>query len=811
MCGNRLRITHEMKSHKFILMDRFSPDKGTSGTLLLLLSVFFIFAGWYGCNTQKNKPVDFNTEIRPILNAQCLACHGGVRQAGGFSMLFPEEALEITDSGKPALVTGNPEASELMNRITHHDPEVRMPLESAPLSEEEIDKIRRWIEQGANWDVHWAYINPKPVNLPAVRNKKWPRNGIDYFILERLEKENFTPSAEAECGTLLRRVSLDITGLPPAPEEIYSFCSDPSYEAYEYHVDRLLESPHFGERWAAMWLDLARYADSKGYEKDPHRSIWRYRDWVIDAFNRDLPFDQFTIEQLAGDLLPNPDDQQLIATAFHRNTMTNTEGGTDDEEFRIAAVIDRVNTTWEVWQGTTMACVQCHSHPYDPFRHEEYFQFFAFFNNTKDADRDDEEPLLAEYSDDQLHQLEILAAKIDSLYQLKEGTSVQRVSLTSPENSIVPVDTLILLTEEQMKAIRPVTTPIIRELPESERRTTHFFEGGNWLAQTFEVQPGVPASLPAFPDDAPDNRLGVAYWLISPENPLTARVMANRFWDQVFGRGIVETIEDFGTQGSPPSHPELLDWLALRFMNEYQWSIKSLLKEMVTSATYRQSSAVTQDHLRRDPDNILLSRAPRFRLSAEQVRDKALAVSGLLSSRLFGPSVMPPQPDGIWRNPYSNMAWITSEGEDRYRRGIYTYLRRTAPYPAMLTFDGTSREVCVSRRVRTNTPLQALVLLNDPVYIEAAIALAERMRSRAGDDLDAQLKEGYILALARTPGHKELAELKNFYHAVLNEFHQSPDEAGLFLEDVESPDLNLASLAMTASVILNLDSFVMKE
>jgi hypothetical protein len=784
---------------------------GSFSIVCAILAIFLSASVWFGCESTANDTVDFNNDIRPILNAHCLACHGGVRQSGGFSMLFPEEAFDETESGQPALIPGDPEASELMKRVMHHDPEMRMPLEADPLATEEIEKIRRWIEQGAEWDDHWAYIAPKPVALPAVRNQSWPKNGIDYFILERLENEGFHPSRQAECGTLLRRLSLDLIGLPPSPEEVGAFCKDPSDSAYETHVDRLLESPHFGERWAAMWLDLARYADSKGYEKDNHRSIWRYRDWVIDAFNRDFPFDQFTIEQIAGDLLPDPDEEQVIATAFHRNTMTNDEGGTDDEEFRVAAVIDRVNTTWEVFLGTTMACVQCHSHPYDPFRHEEYFRFYAYFNNTEDADRTDEEPLLVGYSQSQLDRLETLGARIDSLHQVKNEPGVQSISYSTPAESDDSVESQIARMKEEMEAIEPVSTPVMRELPEGERRTTRLFDGGNWLAQTVEVLPGVPGVMPDLPENAPQNRLGVAQWLVSPENPLTARVMVNRFWDQIFGRGIVETIEDFGTQGAAPSHPELLDWLALRFMNDHEWSVKSLLKDIVTSATYRQSSHVTREHLDRDPQNRLLARAPRFRLSAEQIRDQALVVSGLFSPKMFGPSVMPPQPEGIWRNPYSRMKWETSEGEDRYRRGLYTYWRRTAPYPSMITFDAPSREVCVSRRVRTNTPLQALVLLNDPVYVEAAVNLAGRMKERGGTDIDEQLKEGYRIALARTPGEAELSELRSLYQAVLEEYRHSPDEAAAFLQSVENPDIKLASLAMTASVILNLDSFVMKE
>lgn len=937
------------------MLERFK-NPGNRGWILfsaaglVVLVVFVVLVPW--SERSPHGEVGFNRDVRPILNRRCLACHGGVRTEGGFSLLFPEEALDTTASGRYAIVPGDPGRSELIRRITHVDPDERMPPEGDPLAPGEVETLRRWIAQGATWEDHWAYVPPAPQPLPAVSAPAWPRSGIDHFILARLDREGLAPSPEAGCATLLRRVSLDLTGLPPSSAEVEAFCETPTDDAYAHAVDRLLASPRFGEHWASMWLDLARYADTKGYEKDAGRSIWRYRDGVIDAFNRDLPFDQFTIWQLAGDLLPGATDAQVLATAFHRNTMTNDEGGTDDEEFRVAAVLDRVNTTFEVWQGTTMACVQCHSHPYDPFRHEEYFQLFAFFNNTEDEDRTDEQPLHVTYApadsaaveallawfeqnglglppeaprslSERVHRTlyersrPLVPARADSMWAItpeneyiypsqpgaflryrgvdlsqydaatfgtaawRDGRTIelrvdrpagpvvarlvleqtgeqtfQRVLLDGASGvrdlyvvfnrDVEPsgglrFSTLILHEKDprvgserrqavhaKLQALAAVpgeTTPILRERPPERRRTTRVFDRGNWLTPADTVAPDVPGTLPPMMPEAPRDRLGLARWLVDERNPLTARVTVNRFWARLFGRGLVETEEDFGTQGTPPSHPELLDWLALRFMHEHGWSVKQLLREIVTSATYRQSSRVTPALLERDPQNLLLARAPRVRLSAEQVRDQALEVSGLLSTKMHGPSVMPPQPPGVWKSPYNGADWQPSEGEDRYRRAVYTYWKRTSPYPSMLTFDSPTREVCVARRVQTNTPLQALVTLNDPVYVEAAQALARRMAVEGGTGPEAQIRHGYRLALVEAPDEATLTELSALYRDALAHYQAQPDEAERLLAPPsfertmhptairadDAAHAHLAALTVVANAVLNLDGFVMKE
>ena len=827
----------------------FFPAAGLIAVVLMALVM--------GCGEAREE-IDFNRDIRPILNERCIVCHGGVQRKGGFSLLFRSEATDTSESGRRAIVPGDPGTSEMMRRITLNDPDERMPQEGDPLSPDDVKLLRRWISQGAAWADHWAYVKPEAQAVPPVSDLSWPINGIDAFILARLDQEKLPPSPRADCPTLLRRVSLDLIGLPPSPAEVNQVCNDPAPDAYEQFVDTLLASPRYGERWAAMWLDLARYADSQGYEKDNYRSIWRYRDWVIDAFNRDLPFDQFTIEQLAGDLLPNATEAQHIATAFHRNTMTNAEGGTDDEEHRVASVIDRVNTTWEVWQGTSFGCVQCHSHPYDPFRQEEYYSFFAFFNNTADWDQDHERPTVSMFPEgreaagqallDEIQEIEQQMIDAVSTPVMAEARRDWEGRLADPEvvgkmdgrwqNEVLRIvrtpeaerddgqrafldfvfaevnPDLESLREQrraarqQVRDLKPITTPVMQETPEGQRRKTYVFERGNFLVRGEEVYPGVPGTMPPMPDDAPKDRLGMARWLVSPENPLTARVMVNRFWEQLFGTGIVETLEDFGTQGLSPSHAALLDWLALEFMHEHQWSVKELLEQIVTSATYRQTSRVTPDLAERDPQNRLLARGPRVRLAAEQLRDQALAVNGLLRSKMYGPGVMPPQPPGIWRSPYNGADWTTSDGEDRHRRGIYTYWKRTSPYPSMITFDSPSREFCVSRRIRTNTPLQALVTLNDPVYIEAARALARRMLEGGGESLDDRLRTGYSLALARDPAPAKLAVLREFYDQAASHYQDNPDD-GLALAAADGQEM--AALTAVANVILNLDEFITKE
>jgi hypothetical protein len=886
------------------------------------------------------KQVDYNTDVKPILNKRCISCHGGVKKNAGFSLLFEEEALAPTESGTPAIIPGKPHDSEFIRRILHDDPEERMPPEGEPLSEEEVNILTAWIAEGAEFEDHWAYVKPAKVTPPeagkffwasasGVADEAWAKNEIDQFVLARLKDFDRSPSAAADRRTLIRRLSLDLIGLPPTPEESEAFVNDEAPDAYEKLVDRLLSSPHFGEKWASMWLDLARYADSKGYQKDHHRNIWKYRDWVINAFNQDMPFDQFTIEQLAGDMLPNPSDDQLLATAFHRNTMENDEGGTDDEEFRVAAVLDRVNTTMEVWQGTTFACVQCHSHPYDPFRHEEYFTMYAFFNNSQDKDLANGEPLYPFYAEEDEEKLDSLIAWVEEMGQvdvkaehsimkrkrnallprlmavdhddeyntepvyhrsivaniqdsaylrynrldlsewqeltyvyaadtearveirldslngplvsstrlpaaantkqtLQHTTSLQSISgkhdifvffykeagtlhlselRFGPDQSVNPE---LAALKDSLLEVNPVYMPIMREMPEDRARETFVFERGNWLVHGNEVQPDVPHSLNSLAE-FPQNRMGLALWLVSEDNPLTARVTVNRFWEQLFGYGLVRTLEDFGTQGAAPSHPQLLDWLSVQFMGEYDWSMKRLMKEIVMSATYQQSSVVTPELVEFDPQNKWLARGPRHRLSAEQVRDQALTVSGLLSTKMQGPSVMPYQPDGIWNTIRHVMEWRTSEGEDKHRRAVYTYWRRSSPYPSMVTFDSPGRNLCVSRRIRTNTPLQALVTLNDPVYYEAAQALARRMREEGGNDVAEQLSKGYELALARPLSEGKKASLLKYYNKTKADYEAKPEEAQKVAAHFTDAGPEEAALVLAANVILNLDEFVTKE
>ncbi|HQU43509.1 MAG TPA: DUF1553 domain-containing protein, partial [Pirellulales bacterium] len=1029
------------------------------------------------------------------------------------------------------------------------------------------------------------YVKPVRPDLPKVQDASWPRKAIDYFLLARLEQEGLKPSPEADRYALIRRLSLDLTGLPPGLEEVDAFAADADPQAYEKLVDRLLDRPAYGEHWARMWLDLARYADSAGYADDPPRTIWLFRDYVIHALNDNKPFDQFTIEQLAGDLLPNPTEDQLIATAFHRNTLTNNEGGTNDEEFRSVAVVDRVNTTMAVWMGTTMACAQCHNHKYDPLSQEEYFRFFAFFNNTDDADRRDESPLLSIYTDEQQRErakrqqelagleqtlrtmtpelaaaqtrweqgfplamkrqsLKLAAVKSQAGVEMKIGDdgavrvaagaandtytvealpdagtvralqldalpddalpgkgpghangnfAITRVAATIepppgepltgrhvrielpgkdkilslaevqvfhgddnvalggeatqssvafdgpaklaidgntdgryteakstthtnvsenpwwevdlksqqpldrivvwnrtdnslegrlagfklivfnerrepiwtragidapmpkaelPLNGPQPVElaaaladysqanfnpadvlkptrsaseaknlkqgwaisgqtgqphSLTLVTRspleikvgskltitiehasqfanhtlaafrlsttddaraaelartphavvdalrlaadrrsaeqkqlvaqhylsiapelktareraaalnKQLADMKPITVPVMRELPEGQRRKTQIQHRGNFLDVGNEVSEGTPAAFPSLPESAPRNRLTLARWLVDESNPLTARVIANRYWEQLFGIGIVASSEEFGSQGDLPFHPELLDWLATELVRS-KWDMKAFIKLLVTSAAYRQSSRVAPELEALDPDNRLLARGPRFRLSAEMVRDQSLAVAGLLSPKMYGPPVRPPQPSvGLSAAFGSGIDWQTSAGEDRYRRGLYTTWRRSNPYPSMATFDAPNREVCMLRRVPTNTPLQALVTLNDPVYVEASQALARRMVSAGGPTAADRARYGFRLCVARPPHGDELTRLVRLYEKALARFNQSPVEAQKLATDPLGPapaEMNVAELAawtVVGNVLLNMDETLMKR
>ncbi|MBX2870876.1 MAG: DUF1553 domain-containing protein [Saprospiraceae bacterium] len=874
--------------------------------------------------------IDFNTDIRPILNQHCLRCHGGVKASGGLSFLFEEEAFQAAESGQLAIVRGKAGKSELIRRIKHTDPELRMPLDADPLSQKEIQLLSDWINQGAQWAKHWAYIPPKRPALadPATSSVFPLQNEIDHYILDRLQQEAIPPSPVADKTTLIRRLTLDLTGLPPTDAEVANFLADESESAIDKVIDRLLDSPHFGERWAAMWMDLARYGDSQGYQKDPYRSIWRYRDWLIDAFNEDLPFDQFTIQQLAGDLLPQPSEKELLATAFHRNTMTNDEGGTDDEEFRVAAVIDRINTTWEVWQGTTMSCVQCHSHPYDPFVHKDFYTSMAFFNNTEDADTRNDAPNLMSFSkadkenlkrwtnnlspiqiadtiedSKALNQYRRMAlfpnwkpgfcdnwdklyiddknrargianggwlqfqgvnlAAVDAITlshnKIQEGIKVSvfsgtldgrllgEASISRNEQTQIKLrgpsdakeDLFIKFhgeakiprgfrvedlsfgtgsstvtkpeTADSLAELAQIPTPIMTDLPESKSRKTHVFERGNWLVHGALVEADVPNSLSPLQKQDQADRLDLAQWLVDPENPLTARVIVNRFWAEMMGRGIVETVEDFGSQGTPPSHPALLDWLAIEFQQDMQWSIKKLLKFMASSSAYQQASITSPIAQEKDPNNQWWSRAYRKRLTAEQVRDQALAVSGLLSTKMYGPSVMPPQPDGVWQVIRQVLRWRESQGEDRYRRALYTFWRKSSPYPSFLTFDSPSREICVSRRIQTNTPLQALTTMNDTVYVEAARALAKLALDKAEQKEEKALAIAYEKALLKVPSSETLDLLYQHFEENLNYYQENLDEARKIAQSEAANPTKLAALTVVSNVILNLDEFVVRE
>lgn len=691
-----------------------------------------------------------------IFARRCESCHGATKRKGGFRLDNRADALQGGDSG-PSIVPGQPDESLLLDRLVDPDPDLRMPPEGPALTNVEIEQVRQWIAEGAVWNDdgstpartvsnHWAFRAPDQPDLPAVQHVGWIRNPIDTFILSRLEQEHVETSPEADRATLIRRLSIDLLGRPPTPEEVAAFASDPSPNAYERLVDRLLASPRFGERWARHWLDLARYADSDGYEKDTGRPYaYRYRDWVISAINADLPFDRFSIEQLAGDLIPGATLDQKAATGFHRNTLTNKEGGVDKEEFRVAAVVDRTNTTGTVWMGLTLSCAQCHTHKYDPITQREYFGIYAFFNGSDEID---------------------LPAPLPG----------------------------------QEKA----TLPTLAE--HDGGRVTHLLAKGDFLRPGEAVEPGTPAVLPPLPTSAP-TRLDLAEWLFAPDQPLTSRVAVNRVWSHLFGRGLVATMDDLGTRGEPPSHPELLDWLAVEF-RESGWSRKALVRLIVTSATYRQSSRPRPELKQRDPYNTWLSHQNRFRPEAEIMRDLALAASGLLAERIGGPSVRPPQPPGISELTYANSAkWVDSQGPDRYRRGLYTWFQRTSPYPMLLTFDAPDGNICVVRRERSNTPLQALTLLNDPVFVECARALGYKLAHMTDLNAECRIDHAFMVTLGRAPEPEEAVELAALRDRFQTHFESNPTSTHLFMSD-DTANAEQASWTALARTLLNLDEFL---
>jgi hypothetical protein len=1026
------------------------------------------------------RTVEFNRDIRPILSDTCFQCHGPDKAKRKADLRLDTEAGAFADlGGSRVLVPGRPDKSELYLRITTEDPKERMPFPGSgrKLSQRQIDLIRRWIEQGAKWQKHWAFLPPRRHPLPVVKNPSWTRNAIDAFILDRLEREGLAPSAEADRITLIRRVTLDLTGLPPTIAEVDAFLADRSPDAFERVVDRLLSSPRLGERLATRWLDAARYADTNGYQTDGDRTMWRWRDWVIEAFNRNMPFDQFTIEQLAGDLLPHATLSQKIATGFNRNHRGNAEGGIIPEEYAVEYVVDRVDTTATVWLGLTMACGRCHDHKYDPITQQDFYRVFAFFNNVPEKGKaikyGNSPPMIKAPTPWEEQQLRALNGRLEAaekawqararelaaaqerwektvlasrttgplLWSLekpalahfpldgdvrdvtghaKAGTFVDgaaafasgriaqagvfdgkrfinagnvgdfgfedRFSLAAwihphgkrggtflsrmteigavegyqlrlkdgkvqvnlvkrwlddalrveTERSLEPgrwyhvlmtydgsrvadgiklyvdgvpeklkvnlddlnqsfkvaeplrigggggpamrfhgaiddvrvyqavltaEDAVLLATTDSIDAIAAIpaskrsphqahklgayflakhapgpirqarqlvldlrdrrhqlmesfpTTMVMEEM--KTPRDTFVLIRGQYDKPGSRVRPGVPAALTPFPKGAPPNRLGFAEWLVDPGNPLTARVAVNRYWQMFFGTGLVKTAEDFGAQGEWPSHPELLDWLATKFPRT-GWNIKEMLRLIVTSATYRQSSKAPPALLHRDPENRLLARGPRLRLSAEMIRDQALAVSGLLVERLGGPSVKPYQPAGLWRE-LTDAIYVQDHGPSLYRRGLYTFWKRTIAPPSMVTFDAAGREACIVRKARTNTPLQALTLLNEVTYVEAARVFAQRLLCEAGPDPEGRLTLAFRLATARQPRPVELAILRTGLEYHLAQYRKDRKAALKLVSTGETPRnvkldvTELAAYTAMASLILNLDETITKE
>lgn len=773
--------------------------------------------------------VDFEKEIFPIFVARCLECHDTATLKGGVGLETFYHAHLPTDAGEAIFTPGDPGKSALLHVVAETDPEKRMPPKGDPLSSGEIDLLKRWIKEGATWPddgwrppKHWSYLAPARAALPEVNasllEDRHP-NEIDFFVTAKLQSQNLTLNPEADPARILRRVYLDITGLPPSITQTDTFLADPSFARYSKIVDELLASPAYGEKWAVPWLDLARYADSEGYQRDSPRNMWPWRDWVITALNEDKPFDQFSIEQLAGDLLPNATESQKIATAFHRNSPLNLEAGTDPNEDHYKQIVDRVNTTGTIWLGSTVGCAQCHNHKYDPLSAKEYYELFAFFNNTpmeskqegmemgmsnmvhigpvlevarSTTDIDAELNAEAEYEtfltgirNDLLQAVDTriqrdpkgrdsLPKEVQTILEQEQEMSLNqcrtistKLALKNPGMSRRFEEAEIM--ENRLKEQRKKEVRVLQEM--AEPRPTFVAKRGDFLATGERVGPATPAAFHPFRDDYPRNRLGLARWLVDPANPLVGRAFINRLWLEVFGQGLVTTPEDFGTQGEKPTHPELLDWLAIAFVEDDQWSMKKALRRIVLSATYRQSIVVNGGSAEVDPRNQFLWRHPGHRLGAELIRDQALAISGLLTEKRYGINVRPFQPEAFWRKSagQSETYYVPSQGEDAYRRGVYTLWRRNAHYPSFANFDAPDRTACVVKRDISNTPLQALTLLNDPVYVEFADAFGKRIAKEGGANLDERLEWAFRSTLTRTPLEPELQLLRSAFETVRTE------------------------------------------
>ncbi|MBX3256008.1 MAG: PSD1 domain-containing protein [Chitinophagaceae bacterium] len=734
--------------------------------------------------------VSYNFDIRPILSDKCLACHGpdANKREAGLRLDVEESAFAALKENPKAhaIVAGKPELSHAFLRVTTKDSSLLMPppASNLKLTPREIALIEKWIKQGAKYQKHWAFVAPVKPALPQVSLKDWPRNEIDYFILEKIEQKSWKPSEEADKERLLKRLSFDLTGLPPTLEMMDAFLADNSVDAYEKMVDKLMDLPSYGEKMSLHWLDLARYADSHGYQDDGYRTQWPWRDWVIHAFNNNMHYDEFVTWQLAGDLLPEASKEQLLATGFNRNHKITEEGGVIPEEYRIGYVTDRNDLFGKGLLGITLECAHCHDHKYDPFSMKEYYQLFAFFNNVKEVGIESVIGGPETYAKKPL--MEISNEDVKSILHFVNKPDTERLIVSVMGD----LDTV---------------------------RKTHILQRGQYDAPGEEVQPGTPAAILSFDESYPKNRLGLSEWLFDKRNPLTARVYVNILWQEFFGRGIVKTSGDFGMQGDLPSHPALLDWLAVDF-REHNWDIKRLVKMMVTSATYRQSAVITKEKLATDPENIYLARGARYRVHAEFVKDLVLASSGLLNPSIGGPSVKPYQPAGLWEGATSGRGllsmYVQDHGDKLYRRGMYTLIKRTVPPPTMAIFDASNRDMCEIKRLRTNTPLQALVMMNDPTVLEASRVLAEKLQDEKTDVKD-KLSKAFRLIVCRKPKEKELEVLSNYYTAQLNSLQ--PTEIDKTLEIGEYPvgenidRKAVAAMARVISTIYNLEETMTKS
>ncbi len=749
-------------------------------------------------------------QVQSILADTCYVCHGpddDQREAD----LRLDQIVDITADrgGYAAVVPGKPDESELLRRIQSSDPDELMPPPTSQkkLTDSQIEQLRRWIEQGAPWGKHWAFQPIATGRIPPASGSADSCNPVDRFVHSRLPQHNLSPAERADRATLIRRVFLDLIGLLPTPEEVDAFQRDRRPDAYERVVDRLLANPHYGERWGRHWLDQARYADSDGYSIDNARVMWPYRDWVIHSHNQDMPFDQFSIEQLAGDLLPDPTIDQLVATGFHRNTLVNQEGGSDPEQFRNETVVDRVNTTGAVWLGLTVGCAQCHGHKFDPISQREYYQMFAFFNST--ADKNSHAPQIVPIP--RHHQ--------PTLDQLKRAIATTKKALPPDDDPASKElrDSLSIALQKLEASKKQFehrfgSAMVMREM--DTPRTTHILIRGDFLRPDEPVQPNVPAVLPPLSaDEEQHTRLDLARWLFDVEHPLTARVFVNRVWMRLFGRGLVETENDFGTQGTPPTHPELLDWLSRRVIGD-GWSLKKLHRLIVTSSTYCQSSHLDSNTAERDPANKWLARQTRIRVDAEIVRDLGLSASGMLTRVIGGASVYPPQPGGVYAFTQTKKKWATSQGSDRYRRGMYTFFYRSAPNPLLATFDTPNFQTVCTRRVSSNTPLQSLTLANDAAIVELAHGLAVRLLSEDHADDRARITRGFRLCLSRVPNELELARLEAFLKLQTDSFKSDPTAARQVSKLGTATDVDpiqLAAWTALSRVLLNLDEFVSRS